>query len=296
MIIDFRYHVVTLVAIFLALGLGIIIGTNLGKTVNLQLEKQIDRLEMTYDKIREDQRLLRTSLQLKEDELAIANQFQKAILPQIISNKLSGKRVAIIRTNNSIDFKYAQNLANILKLAGAEVATITTFNSALNLADPQFKSELINSLDLTELPEKELLTQIYQKIILAIVTGENNPSLQYLQSKTFLQLSGNYQLGFADTLIFLGGGMSSNSNLQKELDVPLLDAARKTQATVIGVEPSFIPESYMRLYQSRCKSTIDNIETTPGQVSLIYLLFSGKTGHYGLKETARELMPTIKFN
>ena len=54
MIVEMRYHVASLVAVFLALGLGIVIGANLGRTVNLQMEKQIDRLEQMYQKNRDD--------------------------------------------------------------------------------------------------------------------------------------------------------------------------------------------------------------------------------------------------
>ena len=74
MIIDLRYHVVSLVAVFLALGLGIIVGINFGKNDNLVIDRQIERLEQTYQKIREDQKTLQVSLQTKETMLQSAEQ------------------------------------------------------------------------------------------------------------------------------------------------------------------------------------------------------------------------------
>jgi hypothetical protein len=119
MIIDLRYHVVTLVAVFLALGLGIILGINLGKSVNLEMDTQITRLEQTYQKIREDQKSLRAELDSKESMLETADQFQQAIMPNLIINRLLGRRIAIIRTNDSIDFKYTKKLVDVLRQAGA---------------------------------------------------------------------------------------------------------------------------------------------------------------------------------
>ncbi|TCL57121.1 copper transport outer membrane protein MctB [Hydrogenispora ethanolica] len=296
MIVDIRYHVVSLVAVFLALGLGIVVGANLGRNVNLGFEKQIQNLETTYEKIREDQRVLQATIDAKDYELEVANQFQKAIVPNLIGNKLLGKRVAILRTNTSVDFRYPKQLVDLLRQAGAEVTSITSFSKAMNLSDPQFKNELIQAFDLHEADDAKLFPAIYNKIVDIIVKGQGSSQLVYLQNKDMVQLWGDYNRGYADTLIFWGGGMIFENNFQKDIDVPLLDAARNQGITFIGVEPSFAVDSYMKLYQSKCPNTIDNIDTPPGQVTLVYLLASGKKGHYGIKDTARALIPEIRLN
>jgi hypothetical protein len=296
MIVDFRYHVVSLVAVFLALGLGIILGANLGKSVNSGFEKQIQNLETTYEKIREDQKLLQATLHAKDYELEVANQFQKAILPNLIGNKLLGKRIAIIRTNTSVDFRYTKELVNILRQAGAEVTSVTTFAKIININDLQLKTELVDAFDLPMLEEKNLLPTINSKIIQTIIQGLGPSQLVFLQNKELIQMWGDYNRGYIDTIVFWGGGMIPDSDFQKEIDLPLLEAARRSGITVVGVEPSFVVNSYMRLYQSKCQDTIDNIETPPGEVTLVYLLASGKKGHYGIKDTARALIPEIRLN
>ncbi len=296
MIVDIRYHVVSLVAVFLALGLGVIIGVNLGKTVNMGFEKQIQNLETTYDKIREDQKSLQATLNTKDYELEVANQFQKAIVPNLIGNKLLGKRIAIVRTNPTVDFSYTKQLAVLLRQAGADVTSITSFPKAFDLSDPQFKTEITQAFDLSQLEEAKLLPTIYQRIMQIIVRGQGSSQLVYLQNKDLVQLWGDYNRGFADTLIFWGGGMLPENDFQNQLDQPLLDATKDLNVTVVGVEPSFVVDSYMKLYQSKCPNTIDNIDTPPGQVTLVYLLASGKKGHYGIKDTARALIPEIRLN
>lgn len=296
MIVDLRYHVVSIVSIFLALGLGMIIGANLGHSANVQLEKQLARLEVTYDKIREDQKLLQASLDAKNNEIDVANQFQKAILPNLIMNRLLGKRIAVIRTNDSVDFKYAKKMVSLLRQAGAEVTSVTTIAKPFNLSDQQFRTELLDAFDLRSTDDKTLLAALSLKIIQIILRGEGSSQLIYLQNKDLVQLWGDYNRGAVDTLVFLGGGMNPETNFHREIDLPLLDAVRKTGTTIVGVEPSFVTESYIRIYQSKCQGTVDNVETSPGEATLVYLLASGKKGFYGIKDTARALIPEFKLN
>jgi hypothetical protein len=259
MIIDFRYHVVSLVAVFLALGLGIIVGINFGKNENLGVDRQIERLEQTYQKIREDQKLLQTSLQTKEAMLQSAEQFQKAILPNLILNRLLGKRIAIIRTNDAVDFNYAKNLVNMLKQAGAEVTSVTTFLKPLDLDDPQFKAETVAAFGLTAVDEKNLPTVVWKKTLESIIGGAGNTELLFLQNNDYVKLWGEYNRGYTDTLIFFGGANSPETDQAKNLDLPLLESLRRVDVKLIGVEPSFVTQSYMRQYQAKLKGTIDNV-------------------------------------
>lgn len=296
MIVDLRYHVVSIVSVFLALGLGIIIGVNLGHSASTQMEKQLERLEVTYDKIREDQKLLQASLKAKDSEIEVANQFQKAIVPNLIVNRLLGKRIAIIRTNSSVDFKYAKKMVSILRQAGAEVTSITSITKTFNLNDPQFRTELLDAFDLPSTDDKTIMSLLSSKMVQILLRGEGSSQLIYLQNKDLVQLWGDYNRGSVDILVFLGGGMSPDNNFQREIDLPLLDAVRKTGTIVVGVEPSFVTESYMRTYQSKCQGTVDNIDTSPGEATLVYLLASGRKGFYGIKDTARALIPEFKLN
>lgn len=296
MIIDLRYHVVSLVAVFLALGLGIIIGINFGKTDNLQLDNQIDRLEQTYQKIREDQKALQANLEIKENMLETAQQFQRAIMPNLTLNRLLGKRIAVIRTNESVDFKYTKAMVDLLKQAGAEVTSVTTFLKPLDLTDVQFKNEVIEAFGLVNVEDKNLMAELSRKIIQTIINGQSGAELLFLQNREVVKLWGDYNRGYVDTIVFFGGANTAESNKQQEIDQPLMDAVRKMEVTVVGVEPSFVTHSYMRLYQSKIKGTIDNIDTPPGEMTLVYMLASGKKGHFGTKETARRLIPEFKLN
>jgi hypothetical protein len=294
MIVDFRYHVASLVAVFIALGLGVILGLNIGKIASRQLSQQLERLEQTYQKIREDQKVMETNLQARTNELNVANEFQRAIMPKLTANKLLGRRIAIVRTNETVDFKQAQQLVEFLRQAGAEVTSITTVTHKWNLEDPKSQSDLLDILTISDKDFRKISNNAATQLAQMIVQGKNSNSLYNLQSKELLQLWGNYNRGYIDTVILFGGSKVRENDRQQLLDSYLLDAFRKAGVRLYGVEPATVSFSYMRLYQSKCYGTIDNIDTPAGTCSLVYLLASGRRGFYGVKETARSLFPDFK--
>jgi hypothetical protein len=183
-----------------------------------------------------------------------------------------------------------------LRQAGAEVTSVTTIAKPINLSDQQLRTELLDAFDLHSTDDKTLLAKLSSKIVQIILKGEGSSQLIYLQNKDLVQLWGDYNRGAVDTVVFLGGGINPDTNFQREIDLPLLDAVRKTGTMIVGVEPSFVTESYMRTYQSKCQGTVDNVDTSPGEATLVYLLASGKRGFYGIKDTARALIPEFKLN
>ncbi|HZJ84339.1 MAG TPA: copper transporter, partial [Syntrophomonadaceae bacterium] len=50
--------------------------------------------------------------------------------------------------------------------------------------------------------------------------------------------------------------------------------------------------SYIGHYQNYNITTIDNVDLSPGQISLI-LAMEGEPGHYGIKDTAQKFMPSL---
>jgi hypothetical protein len=88
--IDFRYHLVSIVAVFLALGLGLLVGatalqpTALGGLIRLsqQERKQIDSA-------------LATNRQLSR-QIAANDQFAQSVAPQLLDQLLAGERVVVV--------------------------------------------------------------------------------------------------------------------------------------------------------------------------------------------------------
>lgn len=176
MIMDFRYHIVTLVAVFLALGIGIIIGSALlGNDAIVQQQKELtDRLEGQLEEMRSQNKAVQAKVDEMEGNLTVQQQFEKQILPSLVTGKLTGKSLAIVETNN---YGMRDDLLNSLEMAGAQVVSITTVLNGLKLTND--KEEIINNLGLQG-NDQEITKQLVTQMVDGIITGEKQAVINTL--------------------------------------------------------------------------------------------------------------------
>lgn len=125
MIVDFKYHIASLVAVFMALGIGVIIGSSvLGESIvrNIVAEQEllITRLEEDYDGLKSELSITREEIKKQK---AIINDYQcyaENTLSHILKDRLKGKRIALVVNPLSKDTA-SDLIRNGLELAGAEL-------------------------------------------------------------------------------------------------------------------------------------------------------------------------------
>ncbi|MEE6273183.1 copper transporter [Georgenia sp. MJ206] len=88
--IDFRYHLVSLISVFLALALGILLGAGpLNDTIGDQLTGQVEDLRTDRDR-------LRTELELSRADAENRDVFIAAVAPDVVGSRLEGRAVAVV--------------------------------------------------------------------------------------------------------------------------------------------------------------------------------------------------------
>jgi hypothetical protein len=64
---------------------------------------------------------------------------------------------------------------------------------------------------------------------------------------------------------------------------------------VVGVEPARVEQSAIPVFQRYGLSTVDGIDTEPGQLALVLLLGGADPGDYGIRDTATSgILPPIE--
>lgn len=98
MVVDIRYHLGTLVAVFLALGLGILVGTALSSDGNaLEMrEEWLTAIETEFEFLREERRRLETELKTALTQTERHRQFAADISGAFINGRLEGERAAVV--------------------------------------------------------------------------------------------------------------------------------------------------------------------------------------------------------
>lgn len=287
MIIDIKYHIASLAAVFLALGLGILIGTTMiGNDTIIENQKQLtDRMEAQLESLRMNNEAIQTRAEMLEIENSMQKEFERNVMPTLIAGRLAGKNIAIIETNN---YGFPDSILEAIKMAGGNVSSVTTVLNGLQLENQE---QLRQEMGWAETGENQLVTVMAREIARTVLTGGNQTLLNHLEENQVLNTSGDYGVPL-DAVIIFGGSLDEKLTRTDILDVPVIEYFHAQKIPVFGVEETGVAYSYMKEYQKMRISTVDNVDTAAGQLSLV-LSMEGKPGHYGVKNTAQKLMPAL---
>jgi hypothetical protein len=110
-VINFRYHVVSLTAVFLALAIGLVVGT---AALNGPVA---DSLKNTVTALRKDNQQLRDTVSSLQDEVNREEDFAAEAAPILLAGKLTGRRVLILTMPRGQE--HADGVIDMLRMAGA---------------------------------------------------------------------------------------------------------------------------------------------------------------------------------
>lgn len=293
--IDLKYHITSIVAIFLALGLGVLIGSSIvGDNLLVdQQKKMIDRLEEQFYVLRDQETKLEADNENKSNIISNYENYSQTVLPLLVEGRLQGYKAAIVVTGDS---EVPVGMVNALSSAGVEVVSKTVVLANMNLDAPELRNRLINFYNLDSKTTRDTLRHYVAVSVAAVISGINDPGLvNFLEQNNLIKFSGTPGGNSVNGVIILGGANNLNSYFAQSFDRGLIQYFDSQGIKIFGVEPSQVTYSYMSIYQENNISTVDNIDVSPGQISLV-LAMEGEAGHYGIKTTAKKFMPSLPMD
>lgn len=138
--IDLRYHIVSIVSIFLALAVGILLGAgplqeDLGKTLTSQVST-----------LRDEKADLRTQLTQAERRVEAGEEFATTVTGELVGDQLAGRSVVLV-TLPGADNDAATALTEVLTAAGADVnGTIGITSAWTDAATASARADVAESL------------------------------------------------------------------------------------------------------------------------------------------------------
>ena len=273
--LDFRYHALSLVAVFLALGIGIVLGTTLGDSVVSQANKDV-RSSLRGDLLDALSRARNAT-----NELTERDRFETAAFPYIAGNKLHGQRVAIV-SSGALPQEIENSARNAVKDAGGTVDSVSQVDArpdAVGLANSLGGRFKTLAADPTQ------VQQLARRMGRALVAGGKLP--RHLQTKFPDSFKGDYR--DADAVVYYRTNDSRDTGA-KTFESAMIEGLRSNGVPVVGAERSETDPSQISYYVNAGLSTVDDIDIPPGRIALV-LTLSGRRGDFGFKKTAEAPLP-----
>lgn len=288
--IDIRYHIYSIAAIFLALAIGIVIGSSFAKSSPSDSTDR--RIIQRYEN---DMNTLKVEITKKTrtaaDSEIKAKQYQDfchTIMPFVIKDKLLWRHVAIIRTGDYDDL--TGSVKQTLETAGAQVTSITDIQRDFQFDDDQKISEALTNAGLGPGSDaKQSRDKLYRVLVSAICSGKYANIVSRFETAGIAKFTGDYYRPMK-LVVLIGGATSPDTDTAEALDSQIISQLEKLGITVVGCEPANAGSSYIPEWHKMGIATVDNANTAIGQLDLIYAL-NGETASFGIKDTADRLIP-----
>jgi hypothetical protein len=306
--INFRFHLVSLIAVFLALGLGILVGSTVVDQVIVdQLRGEI------RDVRRESSERGRESDQLRE-EMSRLDDFQRASATFAVEDRLTDVPVAIV-VERGVDRDTVKELLAIVRAAGAEVPGILWLDERWKLDRPEERADLEDAARvsgnaatarsvalkrlanrLAEAPDedaRDVLEALRDAGFVELTDGNADRLAEFpVRAVRVLVVTGtNSRLADSNTLVDLVQGLV-------DADVPTVVAEVYDDHDGALPEPQRgAPLAPVRGNSTLNKqvSTLDDGELVAGRVTAVIALeqaATGTLGHYGYGQGANDAAPS----
>ncbi|MFT4043208.1 MAG: copper transporter [Gordonia sp. (in: high G+C Gram-positive bacteria)] len=289
--ISLRQHAISLAAVFLALTLGLFLGSGfVGNKMNSLTGTSRDRIGE-----------LESERDALNDKVNIANSFDAAIAGRIIADQLRGQSVLVVAAPNAYGGDVSAVNAAITG-AGGLVAGQLKLTTQL-LAD-QRSAQLDTIIDQTIPTGARLRAELVDSggrlgDLLGTLLGKSDgrssataadrrTGLQVLRDGGFIQYADDAFRAADLVVVVTGGAFPSDSGAQGQLVARLAAAmaARARGGVLVGRTGSAAGGSPIAVVRSdptlsAAVSTVDNIDQQVGRITSVLVLNSERSGHTG---------------
>jgi hypothetical protein len=310
-VISFRYHIVSLVSVFLALAVGIALGGG-------PLKGQVD--DTLVSQVRSDRHVrsdLRDQIAALRAESAFTDAVATTTAPRLIGSALKGHVVTLVALPTAPPAD-VRAMSRMVRVAGGRVAgTVRVGAPLLDVGHKQLVDELGTQLEgrssgLSIPPDDSPYERVGALLARAVaspkagggrVDGPATSIMAGLSTANLASVQGSLN-GRGDLVLFVTGAGHGSAEQQQGAStivttlVQAVDAASRG-VVLAGPTSAARPGGQIRAVRddvgaARSVSTVDSLDRTAGQVVAVMALAgqaAGHTGQYGAVDAANGAMP-----
>jgi len=307
-VIDFRYHIVSIVAIFFALGAGVVLGAGPLKGTGSEIvQSQADKDRAALEDARADLIQAKALDKYRDDYVA-------KVTMDLTDGKLSGKKIAVV-TMPSADNDMTNAIQDALEAAGGQVTTRVSLDA--KLFDPgqrQLVESLVNELvtaDITFDPDSNTYQRAGMLLARGIAAREEDKAVDTEATRIISGLTGSKLVSLkpapkdrAGLVVVVAAKPPTpapdNSSYNDAVDFAEgLDQGSRG-AVVAGVPESAQNGGMLKSLRgdstaTKILSTVDVANIPSGQMTVVFALVEqagGKAGQYGAVDAKNGVAPS----
>jgi copper transport outer membrane protein MctB len=293
--VSFRFHLVSLVAVFLALGLGVLAGTTV---INQALVRRLE------------QETAAAQRNAAEDQarVAIWKAFGEDVFESVVPGRLAGTEVVMVTQAGTEEAAIA-DARRALEEAGADMVGLLTASDRMALADAASREALaaiVGGLSSDE--PTELASAAATEVASELAFPGDTEVLAELIRQEFVLVGGREvgetvvgNLDGDEAVIVLGGWRERPAVDPGAFLVPLVEGLVTDGAPVAAAESVQTRSPFVTLLRDDPSvngdvATQDNVDQMSGQVGLVLAVedvLAGTTGHYGVKDGSDRVIPPL---
>jgi copper transport outer membrane protein MctB len=301
-LITFRYHLVSIVSVFLALALGVLVGTTV---VN---QGVLNDLRHRTDSAAKRSRDLEKQVTDLQRDIKDWNSFATAAEPLLVQGQLTGADIVLV-TQEGVGAGDLESVRRTLQDAGAKVVAELVLTKRMALSDQTASADLAQVLGASPSPDPGGLAEAAaRRLAERLAAGPTSPDadlIDRLRTAGFLIIRGGgtpQDLGATfQAVVLLVGGKDppalDPARFLQPLTASLVDSSRP----VVAAETTDTASSLVALIRNDGSMdghlvTVDNTDQIPGRVAVVFglrdlLATPGKGGDYGVKDGASGILP-----
>jgi hypothetical protein len=300
-VISFRYHLVSLVAVFLALALGIVVGTTaLNGPITKDLRHQVNDAKKQRDALAQQVKTL-------QGQVDDAGQFAATFGDQLVAGALKDQNVvSVVLPGATSDMQ--DGVAREISAAGGHVTAQVTLTKTY--LDPSHGSAIVSLATTAHpigwtAPETSDASALGGSLLSYVLLGQGSATdlTQVLAQFSELHMieTDGQQITPSKTVVVIGHGALDPKEYPSQAELALVGALAKAGGHVVvagdaesATSGGLVAGVRTSNTDNATVSTIDNADNASGQVSTV-LALAGATknqvGHYGTGKGADALYP-----
>jgi Copper transport outer membrane protein, MctB len=288
-VFDFRYHVASLAAVFVALVIGILVGVGLSgrgfvnDAERSVLQGQIDDLKTQRDAVVDalDDAQLRG--------LAL-DDYAETTYASLVRGRLRDRRVAVLFVG-SIDQGISTAIRRAVRDAGGSITRVRAIGLPV---DPGAVGRSLLPVDRREYVGQARWEALGKALGREYVAGGPTPLWEALTEAIVVQQEGAPRPAVDGVVI--ARPARPQSGVSKAFLSGLYQGLAGVGQPTVGVETAAATISAVPAFRRGGLSTVDSVESAAGRLAVILLLAGGRPGSYGVDDTAVDgvLPPVVR--